>query len=482
MKLESLDATNLGSLVNTKQVSPIEVIEYFANLIEEKNKCLNAFTYLKIDEALDEAKELEKRINRGEYVGPFAGVPVGLKDFLPTKKGWTNSHGGVKSLIQVDDCDSIFYEAAKNLGAIAIGKTNAPAFGFRGTTDNKLYGPTRNPYNLAYNSGGSSGGSASAVGSRMVPLAECGDAGGSARIPSAWCNCFAIKPSAGLVPSICRPDAWTATHPYCCGGPTSRSVRDSAILLDAMQAFNARDPLSVPLDKKDFKQRRSIEGLKICYTFDFDLYPRCDSEIETAIESTFDVLLDSGAACVEPVNFAFKHTLHEIEEAWLLGISIDDSITPETVQTLLEHPEDVPEEFLYWHNRAKSATMLDYRKFHEIRTDILDAHLDVFDKYDIILAPVTGCMPVKNSDDSNTLGPQTIGGQAVDRLIGFGYTYLENMVGTPAASVPIKLGKNNLPIGLQVIGRRYFDEVVFSVAYALEEVNPWAPYYEAIKC
>ena len=121
---------------------------------------------------MNEAKLLEERIAKGENVGPLAGVPVGLKDFLPSKKGWTNSHGGVKSLIREDDIDSEFYKAARAAGAIAIGKTNAPAFAFRGTCDNKLYGPTANPFNTAYNSGGSSGGSAAAVADGMLPIAR----------------------------------------------------------------------------------------------------------------------------------------------------------------------------------------------------------------------------------------------------------------------------------------------------------------------
>jgi len=132
MELERLSGVQLGELVNTKQVSPTEVINYFAERIQARNPSINAFTYTKIEDAMEEARQLEKRIQSGEYCGPFAGVPVALKDFLPSKKGWTNSHGGVKSLVAVDDADSMFYTAAKEFGAIAVGKTNAPAFGFSG--------------------------------------------------------------------------------------------------------------------------------------------------------------------------------------------------------------------------------------------------------------------------------------------------------------------------------------------------------------
>ena len=174
-----------------------------------------------------------------------------------------------------------------------------------------------------------------------------------------------------------------------------------------------------------------------------------------------------------------------MEEAWLRGICIDTAIDCELdkqkgFDLIAEHSEDLPEAFIKWNDIAIKSTMLDYRRFHEIRTDILDAHCDVFDTYDIVLAPITGCMPVKNSDDFDTKGPEYIKGSKVDPLIGFAYTYLENMTGFPAASIPVGLGPNNLPIGLQVIGRRYEDDKVFMVCKQLEQVLPWIQYYKEI--
>ena len=172
MGLENLSGVELGREVSEGHITPTEVIDFFAERIEKRNPGINAFVYTKFDDARAEAKKLEARMARGEDVGPLAGVPVGLKDFLPSKKGWTNSHGGVKSLIRVDEADSVFYDSAVRAGAVAVGKTNAPAFAFRGTCDNKLYGPTRNPFNTEYNSGGSSGGSAAAVADGLVPISE----------------------------------------------------------------------------------------------------------------------------------------------------------------------------------------------------------------------------------------------------------------------------------------------------------------------
>lgn len=182
--LESLSAAELGREVLSGRVSPTEVVRHFASRIAERNPSLNAFVYTKYEDALSAAKALEERLAAGENPGPFAGVPFGLKDFLPSKKGWTNSHGGVRALIREDGSDSEFCKAMESAGGIAIGKTNSPAFAFRGTCDNLLYGPTSTPFAPGYNSGGSSGGSAAAVADGMVPIAEGSDGGGSIRIPA----------------------------------------------------------------------------------------------------------------------------------------------------------------------------------------------------------------------------------------------------------------------------------------------------------
>lgn len=480
--LELLSGLQLGTMVNRKILSPLEVLDYFEERIAERNPSINAFTYLNFEDARNEAAILEKRILDGEYCGPFAGVPTALKDFLPTKKGWPATHGGVKCLQTIDDADSAFYSAVRDLGAIAVGKTNAPAFGFRGTTDNKMFGPTSTPFKVGYNSGGSSGGSAAAVSDGLVYFAEGGDAGGSIRIPSAWCGCFGFKPSAGVVPSICRPDAWTATHPYCCGGPIARSVEDAEIIFYRMASYDPRDPLSVPI-KFENKTTNSEEKITLGMTLNFDVFPTPDPEIVSAMMEIVQALSYSGIYSINVVEFNFHYSPKELEEAWLRGISIDTSIDNELAKRkgfdlIGDHAEDLPEQFVKWNDIAFNSTMMDYRQFHEIRTDILDAHLDVFDNVDVLLAPVCGCLPVSNSSNFDTKGPDNISGVAIDPLIGFGYTYLENMTGFPAASIPIALSSNGLPIGLQVIGKRYEDDKVFKVCKAIEKLTNWNEKYE----
>ncbi len=478
MELEKLSGVELGKEVLSGRITPTEVIRYFQERIEKRNPSLNAFTYTKFDDAFSEAKALEEKLLRHEEVGPLAGVPVGLKDFLPSKKGWTNSHGGVKSLIRIDPEDSMFYIAAREAGAIAVGKTNAPAFAMRGTCDNYLYGPTRNPFDTRYNSGGSSGGSAAAVADGMLPIAEGSDGGGSIRIPSAWCGCFGFKASVGTIPSICRPDGWTATHPYCFNGAITRTVEDSAVMLNYMARYNPRDPLSLDHGKRDFTElmKKPIRNWKIAFTTDFDVFT-VDPEVASIVKDAARKLEAAGAS-IEPVHFSFQHTQNEFAELWCRSISIDTAIDMELwkkegLDLVKDHREELPEEFIYWNELALCSTVMDYRYFNELRTEMLDAMQDIFDTYDIILSPVTICPPVLNAEDGNTRGPLEMNGRKIEPLIGFCETFFSNFTGNPAASVPAGRTKTGLPVGMQIIGKKFRDEDVLAVAKTFEDIAPW---------
>lgn len=478
MGLENLSGVELGREVSEGHITPTEVIDFFAERIEKRNPGINAFVYTKFDDARAEAKKLEARMARGEDVGPLAGVPVGLKDFLPSKKGWTNSHGGVKSLIRVDEADSVFYDSAVRAGAIAVGKTNAPAFAFRGTCDNKLYGPTRNPFNTEYNSGGSSGGSAAAVADGLVPISEGSDGGGSIRIPSAWCSCFGFKASVGTIPSVCRPDGWMATHPYCFNGAITRTVLDSAVMMNYMAYHDPRDPLSLDRGKRDFTElmKKPIKGLKIAFTADFDIFT-VDPEVAGIVEAAAHRLEEAGAI-VEQVHFGFKHSQNDFANLWCRSICIDTAIDMELwkkegFDLVRDHRDELPEEFIYWNEEALRSSIMDYRYFNELRTEILDEQEIIFEKYDIIISPVTICPPVKNASDGNTKGPEMMNGQRIEPLIGFCETFFENFAGNPAASVPAGLTATGLPVGMQIIGKKFLDEDVFAAAHAFEEISPW---------
>ena len=467
-ELKNLSAVEIGRMVNSGEVSPTEVLDYFFKRIQVLNPKLNAFTYLKKEEAYERVKELESKLIEGEYVGPFAGVPFALKDFLPSKTGWTNTHGGVECLTAKDGCDSEFCRAMEFLGGIAIGKTNAPAFGFRGTTDNALYGPTHNPYNYFRNAGGSSGGSAAAVAAGLVPIAEGGDAGGSIRIPAAWCGCYGFKSTFGKIPNVCRPDAWAATHPYCTPGGLTKTVEDAKILYATMSGWvNPRDPNSSSFRKKltDF---RTISDLNVAVTHDLGIFNNVDPEIVEAVERVVKVLEEAGAEIVR-LSTKVPYHLKYLTDLWCRHISVDSMLEFEEAKKLygfdllFEAGDQLPKEFRYWYEEAKKLTVFDFYEFNKVRTKLYDYFLDVFEDCDIILSPVTTCLPVENNPaKGETKGPG-------DSLISFAETFLYNFTGNPAASCPVGFSKGGLPLAVQVAGNKFDDRLVLKVSQFLED-------------
>ena len=454
-ELHKLSAVEIGRRVNSGELRPVEILDYFFKRIDEYNPTFNAFVYLKKEEAYEAARVLEDRLKAGENVGPFAGVPFALKDFLPSKEGWTNSLGGVK--ISVDPYSSEFCKAMEKAGGIAIGKTNAPAYGFRGTTDNLMYGPTKNPYNPEFNAGGSSGGSAAAVALGMVPIAEGGDAGGSIRVPAAWCGCYGFKASFGLIPNVCRPDAWSATHPFCTPGGLTKTVEDATVLLGLMAQYNPRDPMS-QCGKIEFGKPNKL--WKVAVTLDFGIFGNVDIEILSALLKAATVLKKAGAQ-VDLVSkvFDFQWSIEDLANLWYKNLAFDTAV--ELFQpTELGAPDltNVPAEVEYWCRESLKMTPWDTLEFNKARTGLLDGFENVFEKYDIILAPVTTCLPVRNSEErGETREP-----------INFAETFIVNFTGYPAASCPAGFSESGLPIGVQVIGPRYKDDRVLAVSQILE--------------
>ena len=219
-------AATLARRIRRRELSPVEVLDHFIARIEALNPALNALVVFEFDEARERAKAAERKVMSGAELGPLHGVPLAMKDCFDFKPGWRNTFGGVRALKDyVAKSWSMFPERVEQAGAIILGKTNSPTFGFRGTCDNYLFGPTRNPFNLNKNSGGSSGGSAAAVAAGLLPFAEGGDGGGSIRIPAAWCGVYGFKHSFGRVPLRLAPNAFGALNPFIFEGALTRSVR-----------------------------------------------------------------------------------------------------------------------------------------------------------------------------------------------------------------------------------------------------------------
>src|SRR5690625_4919998 len=220
----------LSQLIANKEISPVELMDFTIEQIEKRNNDTNAFVYLGFEEARKSAALAEQKVMNGEKVGVLHGIPTAIKDLFDFKPGWPTTFGGIPALKDnIANFYCMYAERMEQQGAIIVGKTNSPIMGFRGTCDNPLFGPTKNPFDLSKNSGGSSGGSAAAVADGLVPIAEGTDAGGSIRIPASWCGLYGFQPSIGRVPSGSRPNAFSGMNLYRYKGPITRSVEDAAI-------------------------------------------------------------------------------------------------------------------------------------------------------------------------------------------------------------------------------------------------------------
>ena len=480
--LAYVSAAELAALIRNRELSPVEVVDTTIERIEARNERINAFIYLGFDDARAAAAEAERALAAGDEVGPLHGVPTAIKDLFDFKPGWPSTLGGVRALVDfVPDFYCVFAERIERAGAIIMGKTNSPTMGFRGTCDNFLFGPTRNPFDLSRNAGGSSGGSASAVADGLLPFAEGTDGGGSIRIPASWCGVYGYKASWGRVPMVIRPGGFSGTFPFLCEGPLTRTVEDAALALNALSGYDARDPYSLD-ESVDFTAALggSVKGWRIAYSPDLDVYP-VDRRVAAVVERAVQTFEEAGAT-VEEVPLGIHRDQQELSDLWCRLIMWPNVETLEGfkangIDLLGEHRDDFPPEYLRWIDEAYTWTLADLARDHQMRTEIFDAIQALFVDYDLLVTPTLADTAVKNSEDGNTVGPREVEGVEVDPLIGWCLTYFTNLSGHPSASIPAGLTEEGLPVGMQLIGKRYGDAEVLSASAVFEQLRPCAETY-----
>ena len=471
-------AVDVATRIRRREISPVEVVEDAIGHVEASNDALNAVVHCGFDHARAAARKAEQAVMTGMELGPLHGVPTLAKDMLDAKIGWPSTYGGIRALARNQArTDSVFVERIERAGAIVIGLTNSPVMGFRGTCDNPLFGPTHNPFDLVRNAGGSSGGGAAAVAAGIVPLAEGTDGGGSIRIPASWCGVYGLKPSWGRVPFLGRPNAFAAgTSPFLHTGPIVRSVEDAAVALAALAGYDLRDPFALD-DAPEFVGafRLPIKGMRIAYSPDFDVFP-VDPRVVAVVESAVRIFerLD---AHVEEVTLGIRHDQRALSDLWCRLCMPNHVTTIEALKSdgydLLSDDRELPPQYRSWLEYGYRQTARELAQDAAMRTEVYDAMQGVFEKYDLLVGPTLTCLPVENATDGNTIGPTEVDGVPVDPLIGWCPPYLQNFTGHPAASVPAGLA-GGLPVGMQVVGRRYADLHVLAASAAFERACPWS--------
>lgn len=455
-----MPAAEMARLVRNKKLSPVEVVEAILDRIERVNPKINAYCTLLADDARKIARQAEDAVMQGEELGPLHGVPFSIKDLVFTKGIRTT--GGSKIYENfIPNQDAIVVERLKAAGAIPMGKTNTPEFGYKAVTDNLVFGTTRNPWNLEKTSGGSSGGAGVAVASGLGPLAIGSDGGGSIRVPSSFCGIFGLKPSFGRVPQYPGFGGWESLSHT---GPMTRTVRDAALMLDVLAGPDDRDRLSLPNSRLSYFTclRGDIKGLKIAWSPDLG-YAVVDSRVRAITEEAVKAFSELGCQ-VDLINPGIDNperifgTIVAVDTATALEDKFEewqDRMDPPLVKFIL---------------RGRSFTASDYVKACFKRQAFWQQVRPLFEKYDLLLTPTLPVPPF----EVNVMQPRFIEGQKVSPLAWLHFTYPFNMTGQPAATVPCGWTDDGLPVGLQIVGRRFDDMSVLDASAAFEAARPWA--------
>jgi amidase len=455
--LSNYDALGLAELIRTKQITAAEAVEDVIRKIEAVNPKLNAV----INKTYDRARQ---RVKDGVGAGPFAGVPIVVKDNA-TIAGVRLTRGSRAFRDNVPDKTAPFFDAIERAGFVLVGVTNMPELGIIDGTENILYGPTRNPWNLEYSPGGSSGGSAACVSSGVLPLAHGTDGGGSIRIPASQCALFGLKASRGrLLPGGFGNPPW----PRLVEAGLSRTVRDTAMYLSVTE-----DP-NTPLPKLGFISGKAPTRLKIAVSSEGAGGQMPDPQVRAAIAETAALCSELGHAMSEQKLPLDQPRLHAAaKQVASIGVAkLVDATAKARGLTRLEDGFEpraigVREEAL--RKGPFNAQIAEALPILEEGTAALDRF---FQEWDVLLTPVVrGPVYKIGRRDQTKLSFEELENILRDYVA---YTALHNICGTTAMSVPLHWDSNGLPLGSQFAARTGSEATLLSLAYELEEARPWA--------
>jgi aspartyl-tRNA(Asn)/glutamyl-tRNA(Gln) amidotransferase subunit A len=451
----ALTASELVDAFRKKTLSPVEVAKAVAARIEKLNPVYNAFNLVS-DRILDDAKASEARWMAGQPKGLLDGVPVSIKDIILTK-GWPTLRGSktVDAKGPWND-DAPATARLREHGAVLLGKTTTPEFGWKGVTDSPLTGITRNPWNKAKTPGGSSGGAAAAVASGMGPLAVGTDGGGSIRIPCGFTGLFGIKASFGRVPAWPLSPFGTVAHV----GPMTRSVADAALMLNVLAQPDARDWHALSYDPRDWRMGldQGVADLRIAFSANLG-YAKVDAEVAKIVGDAVSVFTELGAK-VEEKDPGFPDPASIFVTHWFSGAAfLLKGIAKEKHKLIDPGLLDVAEQGA----KITANDLLD----GQLKRGALGTHMNLFHRdYDLLVTPT---LSIAAFEAGKEVADRMLQGRWTDWTP---FTFPFNLTQQPAASIPCGLTKAGLPVGLHIVGPRYADALVLRAARAFETARP----------
>ena len=451
-----IEAWELRELVLKKEIRPREVAEFFLARVEQLNPKLGAFITVTADRALSDAARLEQMSAAEGVKLPLFGVAYSLKDLLWTKDIRT-TFGSKNFENWYAPADAELAVRLANSGGILLGKTSTPEFGLRPVTEGGLCPPARNPWNLEHTAGGSSGGSASAVAAGMHPVAQGSDGGGSVRIPAACCGLVGIKPSRGRITS--SPAAGEGWAGLSTNGPIARTVRDAALMLDAMAGMMPGDPYAARPHTRPFVEEVTAHPKKLrLAVLNHSALGSPDGETHAALESACGAFREMGHS-IEPLTLDPAAMLGKFARV-IVGASVASMNIPDP-----ELLEPVVRASYEWGKKISAA---DYIRavtgMHNTSREIIHTLMP----YDALLAPTLTRPAVRIG--SLGLNPAT---SADEVYAWIPFTFPFNSTGQPAVSIPNGFSKSGLPLALQMIGRPGDEGGLIALAAEFERARPW---------
>ncbi|UOQ95281.1 amidase [Halobacillus shinanisalinarum] len=452
-ELAQMDGLDQLNLIRNNQIKVTEITEHYIQVIKEKNPQLNAVVHTMFHTSTNED-------------GAFAGMPFLVKD-LNAVKGEPLTSGSKLMDGYTAEVDDVNVRRFKQAGLTVIGKTNTPEFGFTPATESTYLGYAKNPWNKDYSPGGSSGGAAAAVASGMIPFAHANDGGGSIRIPASCCGLFGLKPTRGRTPLSLNFNSLSVNH------AVTRSVRDSAALLDVLKGPQKTDSFFTPNDQSSFLEEAGKEPgiLKIGYMADFGALMEIDGEVQKSTKATAELCERLG----HQVELAYPDfDLHRFMDAFVTVWVVGGALAVKEAARLnrKEINEMNMERILFTlHKKGTNMTAMQYEEARQyLHTESVKVH-EFFDSYDVLLHPVT-------SKPALPLGHYNGEEKSVDEILAVSAEYahltpIANVTGQPAMSVPLYWDKSNLPIGSHFMGRFGDESTLIKLAAQLEKAQPW---------
>ena len=449
-------ASELLTAYSNKTLSPVEVTKATLDHIANYNEKVNAFRLVDEEKALENARASEERWSQGTPVGLVDGIPTTIKDLVATK-GWSTRRGSLTTNDKGPwDEDAPLVGRLRSNGAVLLGKTTTPEFGWKGVTDSPLTGITRNPWDLTKTPGGSSGGAAAAAAACFGALHHGSDGGGSIRMPSGYTGIYGLKPTFGRVPTWPASGFGTLSHQ----GPMTRTVNDAALMLTVMSEPDSRDWYALPEKNYDWRKSigKTVKGWRIAYSPDLG-HAKVNPEITDLVKKAAMTFMSLGAYVdeVDP-GLGEQHDLFKI--FWFMGAArLQASMTDDQLALLDPGFREVGLE-------GTEITINQYLDATAERESAGTKLNQFFDKYDLLLTPT---LPITAFD----AGEEVPIGSNMNRWTEWTpFSYPFNLGRHPAASIPCGLCANGLPAGLQLVGPMNRDDKVLTASRSYEMCNP----------